>query len=444
MVDLYPFQQAGVDRLHALNGNALLADEQGLGKTRQSLVWADEADAFPLLIVCQASLKHMWQRAVKEFTGKDSILLSGQTPAEESVESEVFIINYEVLQHWQEWLMFQGLKAIVCDEAQMIANRKNKRSQAAREISSMCEHVLMLTGTPMIGKPDSLWHLLHLVDPASYHSFTSFTRTFCKKRRRPWGMDYFGSKNEERLHRELKSLMIRRLKSEVLKDLPEQQLSVVPIPLRDRTEYDRVQFDFLSWAKEKRGDAYAGRAAKAEQLVRMNNLKLIAAKAKFRGIVEWIDDFLQTGEKLVVFGIHKKMMDALERRVDARSVKITGDTPKNIRQGLVDQFQEDPETRVFLGNIAAAGAGLTLTAASNVAFVELDWRPHMHSQASARCHRIGQKNTVTSHYLIAMDTIEERLAKVLQEKQELLSAVVDGGSRKDDIDIYDKVLQAMK
>lgn len=235
--------------------------------------------------------------------------------------------------------------------------------------------------------------------------------------------------------------MVRRLKKDVLKDLPEKMRCVVPVEISDRKEYEKARDDFAGWLKSVQPDRVQS-ALRAQQITQIGYLLRLTAKLKLRSVVEWCNNFLEgSDEKLVVFGVHTKMIEALDRRLNGgKHVVVDGSVTGRLRKAACDQFQRDPKTRVLIGNIKAAGVGLTLTAASTVAFAELFWTPGAMTQAEDRCHRIGTTQTVWAYYLTAAGTIEERLAKAIQEKQRVIRATLDGGTMEDDLSILDQLL----
>jgi SWI/SNF-related matrix-associated actin-dependent regulator 1 of chromatin subfamily A len=197
------------------------------------------------------------------------------------------------------------------------------------------------------------------------------------------------------------------------------------------TEYEEARDNFIGWLLRLDSEK-AQRAMRAESMTRLGYLLRLAAKLKLPYVVEWCQQFLdQTGEKLVVFGVHHEVLGELRQSLKAKSVLIDGSVTGSRRQQLVDQFQQDSKTRLFLGNLRAAGVGLTLTAASTVAFAELSYRPADLLQAEDRVHRIGQVNPVAEYYLVAHGTIEEKLCRVLQKKLEVISSIIDGRPSRD-------------
>ena len=228
--------------------------------------------------------------------------------------------------------------------------------------------------------------------------------------------------------------MIRRLKKDVLKELPEKTRVIVPLNI-DIKKYVQAEIDFIK----------LGEVKKAIQLVKLGYLKRLAAELKMKLVISWIDNFLgESDGKLIIFGIHKIIIKELQEHYSKISVVVDGSVSHSKRQDAVKQFQENNETRLFIGNIQAAGTAITLTAADTVAFVELDWVPGNHTQAEDRAHRIGQKNNVTVYYLIAKGTIEEDLCKIIQKKAKIISSILDGGKQATELNVYNELMSIIK
>jgi SNF2 family DNA or RNA helicase len=233
--------------------------------------------------------------------------------------------------------------------------------------------------------------------------------------------------------------MIRRLKKNVLKELPDKIRTVVPLILPNYNEYHHIETNFADWLKHKAPDK-AEKALKAEALVKLGYLKRTAATFKLNLVINWINDFLEENdEKLVLFCSHTSIIEALLAQYKNISVRVDGSVTGKERHAAVAHFQTNKKIRLFIGNIRAAGEGITLTAASNLAFVELDFTPSKHIQAEDRIHRIGQKETVNIFYLIAKDTIEEDLCKMIQKKNKIIAAVIDGTDKPKDFNVFNRL-----
>jgi SNF2 family DNA or RNA helicase len=375
------------------------------------------------------------------------------------------IVNYDILSKHVGVLVGRGFRALVLDESHYAKNANAKRTKLCIRLSRNVPLRLLLSGTPMLNRPEELVPQLRVLDRLEdLGGYRHFMHRYAGAYRN-WHERHSGDprkgepRNLEELNRKLRATCyVRRTKQEVLAELPAKQRAVVPVALDNRREYERVLKDvvrFLGEAAENderriaeateryvaengekpdgeameriRRQVRAGaeaRAERARQLVEMEALKMTAARGKLAAVGRWVEDFLESGEKLVLFGWHREIVDALAQRFGAP--KITGDTPTGERQAAVDAFQEDPETRLLVANVRAGGLGLTLTAASNVAFCELGWTPAEHDQAEDRCHRIGQTDSVGAWYLLAEDTIESRIRALIERKRAVVDAATEG------------------
>lgn len=442
-----PYQEEGIRLIEQFNGRVLIGDQMGLGKTLQTL-WTLQRNPswLPALIVCPASVKYNWEFEAAHHCGMRAAICEGSTPPtfnrhDLSGMPALTIINYDILKDWEPYLKKLKFKSIVLDESQYLQSRSSLRTKAAKRVAKDCERVFALSGTPLTNKPADLFPTLNILWPEQYNSFWSFAQDWCDPKLRPWGWEYKGASNLDVLHTNLKQQgMIRRLKNDVLKDLPRLVRRTLPIQMSDEAEYKRARDDFMSWLRVNHGHKLQA-AGRAQKLMQVGYLLRLAARLKIRAAVDWANTFLtETDEKLVLFAVHHKAIECLQRRVNAKSVVIDGSVTGRKRQLAVEQFQKDPKTRVCIGNIRAAGVGITLTAASTVAMIELFWNPAAMIQAEARINRIGQTEVAWAWYLVAAGTIEEKLCRILQEKQEIISAVLDGGPVTGDLNIYEELL----
>jgi SNF2 family DNA or RNA helicase len=240
-----------------------------------------------------------------------------------------------------------------------------------------------------------------------------------------------GELSEERLHWHLRRrCFVRRLKSEVLPQLPAKRQVVVPVALSNEREYRLAEQDVIAWLREQPLDlrelnARIAATLRAERLAQLGTLQRLAARGKLAVALSWIADFLESGEPLVVFARHVEVQQAvLARFPDA--AHLLGRDSTAARDATVAAFQSPGGPQLLIGATRVAAQGITLTRASNVAFLELEWTPAMHDQAEDRCHRIGQHDAVTAWYLLAADTIDETMAALIQRKRGIVAAVTDG------------------
>ena len=448
MTRLLDHQYEGALAIRSFKGRALLADDMGLGKTLQVLYYLIRSRSFPAVVVTPASLKLTWEDEASKHFGMSCNVLSGRKPPRANAFSKhtatgLWVVNYEVLPYWFDFLSALQPRAVVVEEGHYIKNRHSQRYKAVKKLAKGVDRVIAVTGTPLLNNPSELWATLSVIAPKLFPSFIKYAFQFCKPRRTPWGWQYTGAKNLPELHRILReSCMIRRNKA--LLNLPPKLRRVVPLEIEDRWEYTQAKNDFLHWLRK----TMPGRVKKAKRsaaLVKIGYLLRLTAKLKRHGVTDWIDNFLaSTDEKLVVFSMHTQMVNMLHRRYRDNSVVVQGGVSMADRKIAVDQFQHQKDVRIFIGNIRAAGVGITLTAATHCAFTDLPWTPGELAQGEDRIHRIGQKNTTFIHYLIARKTIEEDLCARLQEKQAVLEQVLNGANITDNLDIFNEILRNLK
>ena len=429
-MELYPFQKKGVAFIEAKDGNALIGDEMGLGKTAQALAWLQlHPKKRPVIIVVPASLKLNWLQEAHMWMEDPKVQILSGTKVNTPLIGEIIIINYDILKPWLGKLQEIKAKVLITDECHYFKNNKAQRTKAIKALGKKIPHILCLSGTPIVNRPMEGFNALKLIDPGVVGSFWDFAYRYCGAHHTGFGWDFNGASNTAELHHKLtNTVMIRRKKSDVLKDLPDKARSFLPLELSNEKEYRKAEQNFIHWLRENKGEKAAEKASNAEALAEIEVMKQLAVKGKMKQAIEWIKDFLDVDGKLVVFATHKFVIQELMDVFGDKAVKIDGSVATEKRQGIVERFQTDDSIRLFIGNIKAAGVGITLTAASNVAFLELPWTPGELIQAEDRCHRIGQKNAVNIHYLMAINTIDQEIALMLDSKRKVLDAVLDGAA----------------
>jgi SWI/SNF-related matrix-associated actin-dependent regulator of chromatin subfamily A-like protein 1 len=424
--ELHPFQRAGV-RYALERRRTFIADEQGLGKTVQALATLQADGAFPAVVVCPASMKLTWERESLHWLPERSVaVLDGRAETgwtEEAEEAEIVVLNYDILEAHLERLAGREPLAVVFDESHYVKNPSAARTKAALELVGRLPDGalrLNLTGTPVLNRAEELVAQLRVLGRlGEFGSGARLTRRFR------------GAGSDDRLHWNLRAhCYVRRTKEQVLPQLPAKRHDTVPVLLSNEHEYRLAEHDVIAWLQSlpldlRAIDAKVAAALRAEQLVRLNNLRQLAARGKLPTALAWIADFLASGEPLVVFAEHIATQRAvLDRFPDA--LHILGSDSTQNRQRAVDSFQREDGPQLIVCALKAASQGITLTRASNVAFLELDWTPARHDQAEDRLHRIGQESAVTAWYLLAPDTIDETMAELLERKRSLIDAVTDG------------------
>lgn len=454
---LLPFQRAGVEFIENASGRAIVGDEMGLGKTAEALAYLQlHPDYRPAIIVVPASLKINWDREIHRFMStKDRVMIlsGGKSFDLDLMGGTIYIINYDILSKWIDKLIAAKPAIVIFDEAHLMKNSRVKpkrenaerkgsqRGNAGMDLAGAAKRVLCLTGTPIVNRPIELFPLLNMVAPDAWSNAWRFIKTYCDPNAEKGNTDITGAFNLDDLHNRIKPWFIRRTKDQVLKELPEKRRSTLVVDFDKSKGSDYLAV--MQGIKQVIENSEAERTP-SNVLAQIERAKQATCVGKLPAAIDWIKNFLDTNGKLVVFATHQFTIDQLMETFGDRAVKVTGETTGQKRQDAVDRFQNDPKVRLFVGNIKAAGVGITLTAASDVAFLEYPWTPGDLEQAADRVHRVGQKNSVTVYYLVADGTIEEDIVELLQSKAEVLGQVHDGKPADLQIEIYGELIKRIK
>lgn len=466
-----PFQRAGIAYCMERE-RALIADEMGLGKTIQLLGYmnANQDIVKNVLLICPATIKTNWQREMEKWLIKDYTI--GIAEGKDLPNTDIVIINFEIVKNHVAALHERDWDLLGIDEAHRLKNQKALRTQLilgerhrAKKINNKWEYplgywktkpieakkCLFLTGSPIVNRPKELFTLLTALDPEGLgKNFFAFGRRYCNGRQNGFGWDFDGASNLDELQRKLRATcMARRLKKDVLKELPPKRRQVIPFAatgrlkkfvdaesnavdsIRGDTEDLAVRVELAKASEDPEAYREAVRALTSRMAVAFEEISRVRrelAIEKAPLVVEYIQEALESSEKIVVFAHHHEVIDTIAEALGDIVVRLDGRMPMKDRQVSIDRFQEDESVRVFVGGIHAAGVGITLTRASHVIFAELDWVPGNMSQAEDRCHRFGQLESVLVQHLVVDGSLDAYLAGVLIEKQIIIEQALDGGA----------------
>lgn len=450
----YPYQLDGIAYL-LQHKKAIIGDAPGLGKTAQAIAAITLTNQFPCLIICPSSLKENWRREWQMWTNKKAAILNnsnqhtwplfakGQSlfgQAEEGMV-HVFITNYESLKKYfvtnidkSKKLSVKNItfshninlfRSVIIDESHRVKDVKTQQTKFTYGISRGKEYIFALTGTPVVNKPIDLVSQLGIIEQMGrFGHYQNFLKRYCG------GYDK-GHSNLKELNWMLHThCFFRREKKDVLKELPDKVRSVVMCEIINKKEYAEALADLELYLKKYRQatDDQVARSMRGEVMVRIGILKNISARGKLNDVVEYISDIVESNEKIVVF-VHLKEVAQYLKKMFPAAVTITGDDGMKERQVSIDRFQNEADCQVIICSIKAAGVGLTLTASSRVAFVELPWHPADVEQCEDRCHRIGQKDSVQCTYFLGKNTIDEWVYQIIEEKRGISDTIT--GARND-------------
>lgn len=459
MTELYPYQVEGA-RFLAEKKRALLADDMGLGKSAQAIAACDAVGAKHIVVVCPASVTENWRREFRKFQKFPRPVadisrvewVAGQEPSFGGAFEFVEVVSYDkVARDVSTWLAGTP-DVLILDEAHYLKNRTAKRTKAifgpkcdgVGGLVERAKHVFLLTGTPAPNNPAELWPMLRAVLPqaisnpivaskntvthfrpddsfdplgVSYRplAYWSFVNRYCVTRDNGFGIQIVKGKNLAELKTRLAPFVLRRKKNEVLKDLPPIRFAELPVEGRIEFDPDKVEEFAAIVAKALTEHGIAGLAKIAPHVA---TLRRLTGLAKVAPVVEWVKDWLDGGgQKIVLFAHHRDVIDQLLAGLaEWPGVAVHGGLPPGQRQLNIDAFQNNEDTRFLIGQIQAAGTGITLTAASDVLFVESSWVPADNEQAAMRIHRIGQKNACLVRFAMLAGSIDEQIQRAVMRK----------------------------
>jgi SWI/SNF-related matrix-associated actin-dependent regulator 1 of chromatin subfamily A len=424
----------------------LLLDTPGLGKTASSIIAALESNVKKILVICPASLKLNWKKEISIYDDSDNVSIIQR----EWKPNKWTIINYDILDKFntiekpkkgkkpkfkfQEYdevainnqILNEKFDLIICDEAHYLKSSSSNRTKHVKKIVKSIKKRWFLTGTPITNKPVDLFSLLSMVEHPLSTNYNSFLYSYCNaktmmiKGRRIIKAD--GASNLEELNRRIKPVSIRRRKEDVL-DLPDKIISPVYIELDDdeKIDYDSSVERYIQMREEQ-----GKNVSYAKKLVELSVLRRWVAEKKLKHTKELINKSLESDKKVIVFTDYTSVVNSLKEEYKDICVVINGETSQKDRQKAVEDFQNNPNVRLFIGNTVAAGVGLTLTAAEVVIVNDLNWTPANVDQSLDRAFRIGQTKDVICYFPLFDDTIDTIVYEVLDKKRDIINMAIDG------------------
>jgi SWI/SNF-related matrix-associated actin-dependent regulator 1 of chromatin subfamily A len=442
-----PYQKAGIE-FACQRQHVLIADEMGLGKTIQAIgVLNCIPTLASVLIIAPASMLLHWKLELEKWLCHQLTMEICSSKTKSFPNTPIVITNYEQIKKYQTNIK-NGKKwdVLICDEAHYLKNTKAQRTQiilgSKKTEPIMASKKIFLTGTPLLNRPIELWPLIQALDPNGLgKSQKTFVAKYCNPQKTPFGLNISGASNLDDLQLQLRSsIMIRRKKTDVLKELPNKRRTIVFLEPTEKAQKNiKEEHVILSTLREEFSNLKKNNMSSEEKkeyiqkilmkdqqkilyLAQIAKLRHDSALQKIDTITEWVQS--QCPEKLVIMTWHKDVTERLAAKIK-NSVYIHGGTPLRHRTNAVSQFQNNPDVNVFIGTIKAAGVGLTLTAASHMIFAELDWSPGAILQAEDRIHRIGQKNSVSISYLVYTNSLDAIIASTVIKKMEILEKTLD-------------------
>ena len=426
------------------NNKFILADDMGLGKTSAAIVASIEAKPNKTLVICPASLKQNWKREIENYTDKPIYICEGKKYED---SANYVIINYDIMKNFhslksKEETIIQKSKfdLVIIDESHYIKSPQASRTKLINDICKDINKIWLLTGTPLTSRPIDYFNLLSLVDSPVARNWMAYVRRYCAGYQFTVGMNKVwnvnGASNLDELRERTSPLLLRRLKENVL-DLPEKIITPVYLTLKSK-EYENVMGEYFDWVKNNPKES----KSLSVQFTKLMKVRQIIADEKVKNTIELIQNTLEQERKVIVFSNFTGSLNKIYEHFKKNAVKLDGSSTTKQRQDSVDKFQNEDKIKVFVGNIKAAGVGITLTSGDVVIFNDLSFVPADHSQAEDRAYRIGQKNSVSVLYPIFENTIEGIIYDMLDRKKKIISTVLGDNLIEGDVseDILTQIL----
>jgi SWI/SNF-related matrix-associated actin-dependent regulator 1 of chromatin subfamily A len=436
-------QKIAIEKL-AGSKRFILADDMGLGKTTSTIIAALETGAKKVLIVCPASLKINWQREIANYSDRTVFIAEGK---KFSTESDFVIANYDILKNFHDsdpkkkeesLLLKSGFDLVILDEAHMISNVQAQRTKIINSFTKKIDRVWLLTGTPMTSRPMNYYNLLSIIESPVAQNWKAYAIRYCQGfqftagKRKVWNVT--GASNLEELRDRTSKQILRRLKEDVL-DLPDKIITPVYLRLKSK-EYEDLMGEYFDWYDKNPDES----SSLTVQFSKLMKVRKVIANEKTKQTIEFAENIIDQGKKVIIFTNFTDTLQTIYQHFGKQAVYLDGSCSNAMRQQAVDQFQNDDKIKVFVGNLKAAGVGLTLTSAEAVIMNDLSFVPAEHAQAEDRAYRYGQKSNVLVYYPLFENTIEGSIYDILNRKKEIIRTVMGDEITHSTGDIVEEIL----
>lgn len=427
------------------NKKFILADDMGLGKTTSTIIASLETGAKKVLIICPASLKINWQREIENYSDRTTSIIEGK----KWDDADFVIINYDIIKNFHDdkkksesVIVNSKFDLVIVDEAHYVQNSQAQRTKLINDIGRKVERVWLLTGTPITSRPINYFNLLNLIDSPVAQNWMAYVKRYCNGfqfqagRRKIWNVS--GASNLEELRDRTSPLVLRRLKENVL-DLPEKIITPVYLRLKSK-EYEELMGEYYDWY-DKSGES----DSLTLQFTKLTKVRQVIAEEKTKATIELCENIIEQGKKVIVFTNFTKSLEMILQHFGKSAVRLDGQMSQKERQLSVDRFQNEEDVKIFVGNIKAAGVGITLTAAEAVVMNDLSFLPSDHSQAEDRSYRYGQKNNVLVYYPIFDNTVEGIIYDILKKKKNIFETIMgDNANSMDSVEEIMNLINEMR
>jgi SWI/SNF-related matrix-associated actin-dependent regulator 1 of chromatin subfamily A len=434
-------QKEAIEKL-AGSRRFILADDMGLGKTTATIIAALETGAKKILIICPASLKINWQREIENYSDRSVYIAEGK---KFSTESDFVIVNYDILKNFHDMkdkdksLLNQSeFELVILDEAHMISNPQAQRTKIINHYVKNIKRVWLLTGTPMTSRPMNYYNLLNIIESPVAQNWMAYAIRYCQGyqftagKRKVWNVT--GASNLEELRDRTSKQILRRLKEDVL-DLPDKIISPVYLRLKSK-DYEELMGEYYDWFDNKKDES----SSLTVQFSKLMKVRKVIANEKTKQTIEFAENIIEQGKKVIIFTNFTDTLQTIYQHFGKQAVYLDGSCSKPHRQHAVDEFQDNEKIKVFVGNLKAAGVGLTLTAAEVVIMNDLSFVPAEHAQAEDRAYRYGQKSNVLVYYPLYENTIEGAVYDILNRKKEIIRTVMGDEQPENTGDVVEEIL----